>query len=99
MFNINNISEYIQRHSALKKDDFHIDISDAGYGLKHANPLDGVKFFRKEDLKPKILTKTQFSGEDISMLYTKAFAERYAKLYIKNVNNFKIANDCFKSYF
>lgn len=78
--------------SKLGKEDFHIDVSDAGYGLKHANPLDGVRFFRKQDPNPTKLAQDNFKGEDISMLYTKTFAERYAKLYVKDLKNFKEAN-------
>jgi len=28
---------------------FHVAVTEAGYGLKKINPLDKVKFFRKEE--------------------------------------------------
>jgi hypothetical protein len=33
----------------LDRNLFHIAVSEAGYGLKKLNPLNEVKFFRKEE--------------------------------------------------
>lgn len=49
IFNVNNISNFIQQLTGLSPKLFHITVTEAGYGLKNINPLNKVKFFRKEE--------------------------------------------------
>ena len=109
IFNTGNIVNFIENETGLSKDLFHITVTEAGYGLKNLNPLNKVKFFRKENYtishdKYKPLDEEEFKAENISILYTKAFAERYAKLFVKDVEkkdleNVKKINLAFYNYF
>ncbi len=73
--------------TGLSSNDFCVTICDVGFGLKEANPLKKVGFFRKEEEWAYERRKVKENEiESLSMLYTNAYIERSIKFFIKNDN-------------
>lgn len=77
------IIEEVSKRSKVDRKYLSLSISDISFGMKDANPLKKVGFFRK---KFKETTLTKIKPEEIqslSMLYTHVYLERSIKIFLK----------------